>query len=429
MPSDLIRGVDTGFPARSCADREKSEIMDTVPNEVRQLNFNDYSTAKHLEHAAQQARARNYQDFLIVDVDAHHYENESYKEVFEYIESPVIRRDAIDASRRPGRSGMLNSQVGNQGIGGRITRHNLRGFQKVPQTGHHRDVHMTLEWMDAMGVDYACLFPTPMLFLGLHPQVEIEVAMCRAYNRWLCERILAVEPRLISMLYIPFNDPEAAYRTVKDFGDKKGVVGFMVTSPRYKPVHDNAYMKTYALLEEMGKPISFHAAYNWNDQSLSMTNRFISVHALGFIWFNMVHLTNWVVNGLPERFPKLKVMWIESGLTWAYSLMQRLDHSYMMRTSDCPSLKRKPSEYMREMYYSSQPMEKPADLSILEATFKMINAETQLLWSSDYPHWDFDLPGVIYDLPFLDEKTKRNILGGNAARAFGLDTKVVKRIP
>jgi hypothetical protein len=56
--------------------------MDTTPNEVRKLNFDDYSTAKHLEHAAQQARARNYQDFLIVDVDAHHYENESYKEVF-----------------------------------------------------------------------------------------------------------------------------------------------------------------------------------------------------------------------------------------------------------------------------------------------------------------------------------------------------------
>ena len=110
-----------------------------------------------------------------------------------------------------------------------------------------------------------------------------------------------------------------------------------------------------------------------------MTNRFISVHALGFMWFNMVHMTNWVINGLPERFPKLKVMWIESGLTWAYSLMQRLDHSYMMRTSDCPPLKRKPREYMREMYYSTQPMEMPEDKSLLEATFKMIKAETQLL--------------------------------------------------
>jgi predicted TIM-barrel fold metal-dependent hydrolase len=277
-----------------------------------------------------------------------------------------------------------------------------------------------------MGVDYACLFPTPMLFLGLHPQVEIEVAMARAYNRWLCERILAHEPRIVSMLYLPFNDPDAAYKTVKDFGDKKGVVGFMVTAPRYKPVHDNAYVRTYALLEEMGKPLCFHAAYNWNDQALAMTNRFIAVHALGFMWFSMVHMANWVVNGLPERFPKLKILWIESGLTWAYCLMQRLDHEYMMRVSDCPSLKRKPSEYMREMYYSSQPMEMPEDKSILEATFKMINAETQLLWSSDYPHWDFDLPSVIYDLPFLSEKAKRNILGGNAARVFGLDMKVVK---
>ena len=282
--------------------------MDTTPNEVRKLNFDDYSTAKHLEHAAQQARARNYQDFLIVDVDAHHYENESYKEVFQYIESPVIRHDVMDSAQRPGRSAMINTSVGNQNLGGRITRSNLRRLQKVPQDGRHRDVAMTVEWMDSLGVDYACLFPTPMLFLGLHPQVEIEVALCRAYNRWLCERILAVEPRLISMLYLPFNDPEAAYQTVKDFGDKKGVVGFMVTSPRYKPVHDNAYMKTYALLEELGKPISFHAAYSWEDRALQMTNRFISVHSLGFMWFNMIHMTNWVINGLPERFPKLKVL-------------------------------------------------------------------------------------------------------------------------
>ena len=171
----------------------------------------------------------------------------------------------------------------------------------------------------------------------MHPQVEIEVALCRAYNRWLCERVLAQEPRIVSMLYLPFNDPEWAYRTVKDFGDKKGVVGFMVTSPRYKPVHDNAYIKTYALLEEMGKPLCFHAAYNWDDRALATTNRFISVHSLGFMWFNMIHMTNWVINGLPERFPKLKTMWIESGLTWAYCLMQRLDHAYMMRTVGLPA--------------------------------------------------------------------------------------------
>jgi predicted TIM-barrel fold metal-dependent hydrolase len=56
----------------------------------------------------------------------------------------------------------------------------------------------------------------------------------------------------------------------------------------------------------------------------------------------------------------------------------------------------------------------------MECTFRMINAETQLLYSSDYPHWDFDLPATIYDLPFLSDKAKHNILGGNAARLFKL---------
>jgi predicted TIM-barrel fold metal-dependent hydrolase len=65
-------------------------------------------------------------------------------------------------------------------------------------------------------------------------------------------------------------------------------------------------------------------------------------------------------------------------------------------------------------------MEKTGDMALLETTFRVIKAETQLLYSSDYPHWDFDLPSTIYDLPFLSEKGKHNILGGTAARLFKL---------
>src|SRR3989442_15762091 len=129
-------------------------------------------------------------------------------------------------------------------------------------------------------------------------------------------------------------------------------------------------------------------------------NRFLTVHALGFSFYNVVHCANWVINGLCERFPKLPVIWIESGLAWVPFLMQRLDHEYMLRTSDCPTLKKKPSDYMREMFYSTQPME-GQDIEALKGTFRMINAETQLIYSSDYPHWDLDLTTVIYDLPLL----------------------------
>jgi uncharacterized protein len=194
-----------------------------------------------------------------------------------------------------------------------------------------------------------------------------------------------------------------------------------VTATHYRGVYDNAYAKTYAALQERNLPLAFHAAFNWADSGLSMTNRFIAVHALGFAWHNMLHLTNWVVNGMPERFPRLKTIWIESGLAWIPFLMQRLDNEYMMRTSDCALLKKKPSDYMRDMYFTSQPMEMVDNREALQLTFKMINAETQLLYSSDYPHWDMDLPSTIHDLPFLSEQAKRNILGDNARRLFNLE--------
>src|ERR1700731_403498 len=92
--------------------------MDTIRSEIRTPAFDRYSTTASLEHATQQAHARNYQDFLIVDVDAHHYESESYKEVFQYIDSPVIRREALAHMERGGRASMLGGTIGYQDIGG-----------------------------------------------------------------------------------------------------------------------------------------------------------------------------------------------------------------------------------------------------------------------------------------------------------------------
>ena len=382
----------------------------------------NYNTSEHLANARRQADVRNLDDVLVVDVDCHHYETDNFAEILDYITDPVLRQTAINTHAYKGPSAVLMDQPGYQDVGGRVMRYLERKGEVIPADGRPREVAQTLRWMDALSVDYACLFPTPMLFLGLHPQAEVEAGMARAYNSWITARILPSNTRLRSMLYLPFNDPDATYDMVREFGGKPGVIGFMVVSTRYKPVYDNAYMKTYALLEEMGLPLSFHASYHWNDQLVSLTNRFITAHAVGFTFFNAVHCANWVVNGLPERFPKLKVIWIESGLAWVPWLMQRLDNDYRMRTSECPSLKKLPSDYMRDMFYTSQPMEMVNNREALELTFKMINADTQLLYSSDYPHWDMDLPSTIWDLPFLDERARRNILGLNAKRVFNLDT-------
>jgi len=379
-----------------------------------------------LAHSRRDAIKNGIDDWFLVDVDAHHMESISWAEVVRYIEDPVIRDQAVRFQQE--RVGAppygLNADFGlrYQDVGGRIP-HQLDMREKITDTEVHRDVTLTRRAIHGLCLDYMVVFPTPMLQLGMHPQPEMEVALGRAYTRWLIDNILSVDERIKSFAYLPFNTPKEALRMVEEFSDEKGIIGFCVTSARYKPVHHNDYMRLYAALEERGLPIAFHAGYHWNDPSLATINRFLGMHALGFVWCNMVHMTNWILNGIPERFPRLKSLWVESGLAWVPFLMQRLDEQYLMRTSEAPLLKRLPSDYMREnCWYSSQPMER-TNMKATELTFEMINAETQLLYSSDWPHFDFDTPSIVARLPFLSETAQRNILGLNSARLFNLDVR------
>lgn len=388
-----------------------------------------FDTREALRNAQLQAEERDLKRMLIVDVDAHHYETESWAEITDYLEDPVLQhlsRSSGMGKLNGSQSPLLAPQIGNQDIAGRLPRYPYRGLEQAGP-GEHRDTVIVKRAMEMMGVDYQIVFPTPMLALGMHPMTDVEVAVSRAYARWIVERICAQEPSIKTMLYLPFNEPEACVRLVEEFGDAPGVVGFMVTAVRFKPVHHNSYMRLYRAIEETGLPLGFHAGYTWADRGMEQMNKFISVHALGFTVFNMIHMTNWVINGLPERFPNLDVIWIESGLAWLPFLMQRLDNEYMLRPSEAPLLKKRPSEYIRDMYFTSQPMETTDNAKMLELTFEMINAKERLMFSSDYPHWDFDLPSLIYDQPFLGEDEKRAILGGTAQRLFKLDPAEIGR--
>jgi uncharacterized protein len=394
--------------------------MDLIADRGRRVAVEELNTTQLLAHARKQANQRKLDDVLIVDVDSHHYENEGLDEFLPLMENDVLRQLTL-AGRAKGRGSVVpNLAVGFQDMGGRITRYPLRSSEKT-SGGTLRDVQLGQRWMDALSVDYACLFPTLMLAIGLHPDPAMEVELCWAYNRWLTEKVLPeAGGRFYSMLTLPFSDPEASLRQIETFGDRKNVSGFMITCVRSLAVHHNSHMKVYRALEERGLALSFHSAINPGEPVFRSLNRFASVHGLGFPFYNILHVTNWVTNGLGERFPKLPVIWIEGGLAWIPFLMQRLDHEYMLRSSEYPLLKKKPSDYMRDMYYASQPMEAD-NLKALACTFEMINAETQLLYSSDYPHWDMDLPSVIHDLPFLSEQGRRNILGENARRLFNLE--------
>ena len=320
--------------------------MDLIADRGRRVTIEELNTTRLLSHARKQAHQRNLDDMVIVDVDAHHYENESYDEYpAVYGERRAAPARAVEPQQEQSRRHL--AEPGRLSGHGR-PRHPLsdalvgkdRGLK-----GAQRDIQLGHRWMDAMSVDYSCLFPTGMLNIGLHPQKEMEVELCWAYNRWLTEKVMPEGGnRFFSMLCLPFNTPEAALRHVEEFGDRPNVGGFMVTTVRSDmAVYDNAYMKLYRALEERGLVLSFHSGPNWGEPIYKSCNRFLAAHALGFTWYNVVHCTNWVINGMGERFPKLPVIWIESGLAWVPFLMQRLDHEFMLRPSEAPLLKKKPS--------------------------------------------------------------------------------------
>jgi uncharacterized protein len=382
-------------------------------------------TRELLHHARVQANALGLDDYYVVDADSHREPDAHWMEVLEYVENPVMRRNSEHDFETFGRmeyvpfSNYAGTGYTFQAMHGRIA-HQETQSEPLPDSHIHRDVELCRRAMDAISIDVQVVFPTSLLALGMAPVPEAEAELAYAYNRWMVERFISEESRIAFLPFLPLREPEMALRIVKEFAGRPGVVGFLVTSIRYDPVHSNKFIPIYAAIEETGLPIGFHAGPTWDDAWMKSMNRFLGVHAISFTHCNIVHMTNWLFNGLPERFPRLKTIWIESGLAWLPYLMQRLDHEYLKRSSEAPLLKRRPSEYMREMYYTSQPMETD-NLELLESTMKAIDAKNQLIYASDWPHWDFDLPGDFLGFDFLDEEAKRNILGLNAARLFGLE--------
>src|SRR5262249_57628775 len=98
--------------------------------------------------------------------------------------------------------------------------------------------------------------------------------------------------------------------------------------------------------------------------------------------------------------------------------MWRVDNMYVRRVAEPRLQKGRRSHYMARMFYCSQPLEAPEDPAALEVAFRSINAPTQLVWGSNFPSHEFDVPATIWDLPFLSEDVKKAILGGNAMRLF-----------
>ena len=104
-------------------------------------------------------------------------------------------------------------------------------------------------------------------------------------------------------------------------------------------------------------------------------------------------------------------------MSWAVPFAWRMDHAYEMLKGEVPHLTRKPSEYMKtNLWFATQPVEEPEHPDDLRQVFEWIGWD-RMVYSSDYPHWDFDDPHLAWRFQ-MTEVEKRNLLHDNALAVY-----------
>jgi predicted TIM-barrel fold metal-dependent hydrolase len=409
-----------------------------------------------LDNAVKQAEQRGLYDLFIVDSDCH--QNEPFTLFAEYLpdkwkreysgskfldfvmefkkyaaepddfEDPVkvnLLKLSLDVvSRYPRNLQPL--------MAGRIRRPEVGAYEHFPikekpekfpirEQKPEEIIDMFTRRMHDIGIKRSIIFPNTLLVLGNYPNFELETVIANAYIDYMLDNFLDRYPEILSVIYAPANSPHKVAELIDRVGNEKGVAGVMMTPSRPGPLAgDESWNPIYEAAQQKGLPICFHSEANILPP-FDRFKKFLPIHALSFPWYLILQLTSIVLEGVPVRFPNLNFVFMEGGITWIPWIMRRLDSEYLMRRSEAPTLTKLPSEYIKKFYFTQQPLEHTNDPRELEWVFRSFNAETQLLYASDYPHFDFDVPSVIYDLPFLSKDAKKLILGENARKLFRIN--------
>lgn len=219
------------------------------------------------------------------------------------------------------------------------------------------------------------------------------------------------------MLYLPMSAPEACRQLVAECAGK-GVCGAVIARVRPLRVHDDLYVHLYAEMEERGLVLGFHPNVAWSEQPFGVFDTFLPVWAFGPPFHQCVDLWNWVLHAMPERFPRLRCVFYETGIAWLSFAVHRVDGQYLKRPSEAPLLRERPSHYMRRCWFSTQPVDQKTEMRFLEPPMRVIGPD-RFVYASNFPEWDFDAPGAIERLTFLDAAERQAVMGGNALRLLG----------
>ncbi|MCW2542270.1 MAG: amidohydrolase [Frankiales bacterium] len=256
---------------------------------------------------------------------------------------------------------------------------------------------------------------------------ELSAAICRAMNEHRRDTWLAHDPRWHASISLPYEIPNMAAEEIRFCREEMGEYNdrwkqLMFAPDNLRPAGHPSYWPIYEAAEHYGIPIGFHVLAQNRITPSGPTNHYFEEHC-DFALFNFHAVSSLIYEGVFERFPKLKIALVELAWSWAVPFAWRLDHAFRTSRTEVPQLDRLPSEYLADhFYYTTQPMEEPENDKwfdgVLEA-FEASGMSKNLMYSSDYPHWDFDEPAALPKT--LSDDQLRRILGENARDLYKID--------
>ncbi len=277
--------------------------------------------------------------------------------------------------------------------------------------------------MDEIGVDYPIcniLSATERAW-----KTDRVIAETRAQNDVLIEEFLDGNDDFYGLANVTMRDPEAAAAEIDRVGGHDQVVGIFVFSGAHgqKPPGDPQYDVVYEALARHDLTPTFHVT-NFVSKApfLQEYEKMMAWHAIAQSWSIQHAVLSLIAQGVPAKFPELDFVMLEGGVTWIPWAMARLNREHGQWRSEVPYLEQSPEAYLRDQFYfSTQPLEEFDDPSDMLAILDIIGPES-LVFSTDYPHYDFDDPAAIDR--FIGEFTpeeREMVFSGNAIEAYGLD--------
>jgi predicted TIM-barrel fold metal-dependent hydrolase len=280
------------------------------------------------------------------------------------------------------------------------------------------DIPTRLKDMDKEGIDVSVLFPTSSFALNSFVERDYAVAYARAYNNFIAE-ICKRTPRLKAVAMVPMQDPAEAVKEANRAVTKLGLASIAVATQGMKEhLGSKTYWPLYEEIQQLDVPFCVHNRRE-GPAGERRFDSFIFMHTIGRPVETFIQFAGLIYGGVAERFPKLRIAFLECGVGWVPYWMERMDEEWEKRGKvEAPLCKKKPSEYIKHgnWFFAMEPEEETLPYVIERI------GDNKILFASDYPHWDGIFPHVtatIRGRKDISDAAKAKILGDNANRFYG----------